>query len=542
MEDEKKVEMGGAEASYPAVRNIFSAGLVFGAAFALGIALVLIANPFFNWDASSYLYWARLWLNGVPLYGPAIQEANPPLIIWISAAPVGIARLLGCSSVIVAKICCLLACAASALISTRLLYRRTNLNAAWVRAFGLAVFLLLISLPTLDFGQREHLLALLFTPYIVSCLKPSARIARNRSGHFEQIAIGIAAGLAISLKPYHLVTLAAVEMASVDGRRLRERFLRPELIALLLTGATYLMVVRIACPAYYSAVAPLLHEVYWAFSIPHTADAIFSSFCAPPDLAILLLIFAIPIFLLRYTRALQITRLPILFYAAGAGAYVAYLLQWKGWTYHRLPAELFLSYSVAAIVIQAAQHFQYTPLGQFRPNTLAVIAGIGLLLSAYVGNFRYGTAKTLEANLDGQVLKSAPRGSAVYVMNISLLLPFYLIEERHLVWGSRYVDLWTLPAIIRSGPDYPGPTRRLPAAEAEKLAAGLRQAMSEDLAHFAPRTVLVRKCSEEFPCQAIEGADLNLVDWFSQSPPFQRVWSNYVYSETRDGYDLYRLR
>ncbi len=74
--------------------------LAIGAAL-LGCILCLL--PAAGQDQMWFLMMADRWLHGATLYGPLLFDSNPPLIVWLSAVPVAIAKLLHLSTTTAGK-------------------------------------------------------------------------------------------------------------------------------------------------------------------------------------------------------------------------------------------------------------------------------------------------------------------------------------------------------------------------------------------------------------------------------------------------------
>src|SRR5580698_2928796 len=116
-------------------------------------------------DIAWLLYVARRWMAGRTLYVDVV-EVNPPLIVWISAIPLEIARWLDVGPQFVAKPVFVAAVLACAWWAASLLRMQGNLFAERLPVFA-AIGSALLILPGADLGQREHLLVAAFLPYLV---------------------------------------------------------------------------------------------------------------------------------------------------------------------------------------------------------------------------------------------------------------------------------------------------------------------------------------------------------------------------------------
>src|SRR5581483_4715908 len=126
--------------------------------------------------------------------------------------PVGLARVLGISTITALVLCVLALCAATTAWTSALLRRlegtRHRLGAAlWPALVGFA----LIVYPMHSFGQREHLLLVFTLPYAAAAaLRAGGRDVPPGTG--TQAAIALYALLGIMLKPYFVTVPVALEL------------------------------------------------------------------------------------------------------------------------------------------------------------------------------------------------------------------------------------------------------------------------------------------------------------------------------------------
>ncbi|HEX9200808.1 MAG TPA: hypothetical protein VF865_14690, partial [Acidobacteriaceae bacterium] len=197
--------------------------------------------PAVGHDQMWCLYVAQRLLHGTTLYGPRLLESNPPLIMWMLLLPSGAARILHLPQSLVFKLFVLATGAATAFTSLHLL-RRFPSPPAKTRLWALAFAFVCVfgAIPARDFGQRDHLLAVLFLPYVLAtALDAETSPAPSRLRLWMLIAIVIVAGVGISLKPHHLLVPAAIEAALLLKRSRTQNtlraILRPAPVALLAT-------------------------------------------------------------------------------------------------------------------------------------------------------------------------------------------------------------------------------------------------------------------------------------------------------------------
>ena len=223
-----------------------------------------------------------------------ILDINPPLIFWLFGAARAVAAVMSVTPETVYRIFVLavtLGVTWSAVALTR------------DRRWALALPLVLIVLVGRDFGQRGHLILALLVPLVLRPAVPS------RSA---ELAIGIAAGLAICLKPF----FAPVWLGLLIARR---RLTLTDL-AIATTGTAYLGAVLVWAPGYVEMV-----EVFGPVYRHFESVGVFELVTRPETLG------AIAVAGLAYLAGER-----RLVWAAAAGL-VAFLVQGKGWSYHVYP-------------------------------------------------------------------------------------------------------------------------------------------------------------------------------------------------------------
>lgn len=515
---------------------------LFGLLLAVGSALVLYCvvrechSAYLHRDPASYLYEASQMLAGVPPYSARLAETNPPLILWISAIPVALGKLLHLSCILVLKLGMIAFLGGVAAWCLRLL-RRSRVPQDGLDSRTLALFLLAIPLVFLltqpdAFAQREQMLTLFLLPYVIGVSSG----ATEEMGKAERIALGVAAGLAICLKPFHLCTLACLELLMLLVHRSVRRLFRVELLALVLTGVAFIAAVWLFVPQYFRQL-PLLREVYWAFG-NYTAAAMLLK-PGRKDEVILLLAWACWWGTRRWLRRPVV---PAALLASATGAALAFALQHTGWPYQQYPECVLLYLGIAWLAIDLivprvsgilAKSWREPAFWIAAPLCVALAAGLAIKYKRYIR--RHEGPVPIASQFTPY-----PANTPVYTLATGIG-PFTEVLQHHLVWGGRFAHLWMLPAIVRNeeGPqDTTMPFKTLPPATVTALAAMLRQEAAEDLEQERPLVVAVAQCSPQIPCQGLD-RPLNMLQWFSQDPRFAEQWARYRKLTTADGFNVY---
>jgi hypothetical protein len=206
-------------------------------------------------DDVAWLLWvARKWLDGRDLYVDLV-EVNPPLVIWLYAVPAAISHWLNVAPKLVATLFFAFILLISAWWTASLLKGRAPLFGRRAPVFSIIAILLLI-LPGVEFGQREHLLAASVLPYI-------ALFVRSLEGEKEPLLAAAVAGafaaLGCAMKPSYGLALVLVEAIGVlrGHRKLR---LAP--LAFMGTTGLYGIGVLVFEPDFLTRAVPLALALY----------------------------------------------------------------------------------------------------------------------------------------------------------------------------------------------------------------------------------------------------------------------------------------
>jgi hypothetical protein len=503
------------------------------------VFLIRLFNTRLGHDQMSYLLEAQRMLSGYELYGTRISETNPPVIIWFSALPVLMAHLFHVSPVVFLRIIvlfiicgCIAWCAA--------ILRRGAAAITTPAALAIVTFAILLALFSIGrylFCQREHLLLILLLPYLLAV----ATGVVNRLSFIERCALGCAAGLAIWFKPHDVLVLVGLELfLALQSRTLRHLF-SPELISSILSSALILGCVYVFAPLYRQTL-PLLFDAYWAMG---TINAL------PLALNLHKYILAGFIFLsvlLFFRRSLRDPATPIALFVCSVAAFVACVIQHNDWSYHRYPHEALLLIAFAYLFTDLLAPFlvRFMADGHLQRQAAFVVCGLvagALCFVAFKPRNLLPPPFHTDATPVEDYLVQYPRSTTVYVFSTNVLYSS-AAYNLGLNWGSRFVHLWMLPAIIQNqmGPvSSASPFKRLPPERVAYLADLQRAESADDLNYWKPSVVLVQQCTAEKECGGMEGKNVNIIGWFIQNPEFAAAWSHYQKQPGIDNFDIYKL-
>ncbi len=279
-------------------------------------------------DIAWLLYVARKWLAGQRLYTDLV-EVNPPLIIWIYAIPAWIANAVGLPPKWLAVPGFATMVLGAAWWTANLLRDQGAIFARRTPVFC-AIGTLLLALPGVEFGQREHLMAASVLPYLAGmAIWLNGGSLPRRQG----IAVGVLAGLGCALKPTYGLAFVLPELVGW----LRHRpVLRAAPVAGVIAALLYAVSILIFCPAFLDHAVPLALALYGGTDVT-VLDLIQKATSLLLGDAVLCMIW-----LLCYRHPNQRTSFAeamftvLMCFALGATA--VYFLQGKNWFYHRIPA------------------------------------------------------------------------------------------------------------------------------------------------------------------------------------------------------------
>ncbi|KAA2214855.1 hypothetical protein [Teichococcus oryzae] len=461
-------------------------------------------------DDLAWLIWvARQWLRGEELYVD-IVEVNPPLIVWISAIPVLLADALGVTAKQVAIPLFGGAAMLSAWVSARLLQGVSPVFRNPVPVFTCIACVLLL-MPGVEFGQREHLLVMGMLPHLAILVRGLEGLPLRPGA---AVGGGLLAGLACGLKPRYLLCILAVEAAGWLHRGLRVRM---ALLAALLAAGLYAFSILFWFPAFIERAVPLALTLYGG------TDS------APLELVaeswMLLLGLGVCVLLTwRTPRGTPASGLMLVLTAFAAAATVAMFLDGKNWFYHRIPA---MTGVVFALLFWCADAVLYRARAmRFRPVLLA-LAALPLLLFAQDTSARfYGRLvlavepdQTVEVRLERLIRREKVRSYVAFSEWIGLGFP--VVNNTGVTWASRFDSMWALRGELWKA-------RRDGVAPEEWP---IRHWVVQDFMEGCPDLVVVDRRGDAMNYPAILA---------QANPGFAAVWARYRQIAVVDGLQVYR--
>ena len=446
-----------------------------------------------NHDTAWYLYVAQGLRGGGELYRDYV-EVNPPLAMWLTVPVVMLSGAAGLSPAVTLKGVFFAITAASLLLTWRYLNMFGGLPKWTARIILLLLAAALLFIPGFSFGQREHLLALLFMPWFM------LRVARSHGAQVsiaEAAFIGVLGAVAICLKPHAILAPLALEAMLLRHRSFRTMF-APENLAAGVFAAFYAVAIMIWCPLFLSEMLHLGVAAYVPYYGFDAANIIVAG--ARPALVMVLGL------ILIYLAKGPMRELASLAFAAAVGFLAAFFLQSKGFYYQLIPAQVFAAASgifALAGILDSQNHGEAR-----RSPVVPAIAAFAIAMLSFSSQVYFYRGAQFSPYLRD--------AKSVFIASTNLYNGFPLVVRENLVWGSRFPALWLTPYVAERWQDGPLPD--------DPIIAFALEALVTDLQNFHPDVVIINQSPAQ---EYIKGGTFDYLKFMDLDPRFKAIWSSY---------------
>ncbi len=493
----------------------------------LAFVLVTVVRSPLKDDVAWLLWVARKWLAGRELYVDLV-EVNPPLVIWLYAIPAGIADWLGTAPKLVSGPFFALILLGSAWWTASLLRGRGPLLERPLPVFSLLGTLLLV-LPGVEFGQREHLLTASVLPYIALFVRA---LEQEREPRLQGAAIGAFAALGCAMKPSYVIALALVEAV---GFLRGHRRLRVAPVAFVVTTVLYGLSVLAFEPNFLARAVPLALALYGGTDTPVWHILLKSWNLLLGQAVALLLCWRSDETLGRHSLFLR--HLFLVLVAFGIACTVLFVMQGKDWFYHRLPATtatvLALILWLTVVLRAQAGRLSTRALGvtppalPWRRLKAPVFVAVAALLAfgvADVQRVHPWVIAAAEPNLSTEVrlakLIKHQKARTYVAFSEWIALGFPVVNDTGVSWASRFDLMWALKGEIWRAQQEGRAPKEWP----------IRQWVAHDFVAGCPDIVVVDA-----------RGDINYVAVLSASDgDFARAWAQYRQIAAFDGLRVFK--
>ncbi len=482
--------------------------------------LAVILLPPLNHDVAGLLAFTGRWLDGEDLYTELI-EVNPPLILLMNVPAVLLGRLLPGGPVLALQLLLLAACAASALLSLRLLAAEQEAGPMERAGLGIGLAMVLL-IPGAEFGQREHIMMVLALPYL---LLTARRIEGRPAPPGLALPIAALAAVGFALKPHFLAFPLLLE-AWVLWRRGRGALRDPVPWIMAALWLLYLVVLLLWFADYLMRVVPLARADYLAVFPAGWVTILLTDRVLP----FLLLLLALGLIALRRRLGTQAMVLALV----GLASVPVAIAQQKGFGYHTLPlrmAALLLLVLVGLRLLDRALPEAMARRGAGAARA-AVAWGLGCLAmlgaEAPWAQLHYQGS---EPDQLAELFTTEAAGQAILVLSpaVSGIYPALNYAEARNILPT--MTIWPLQAHYIHCP----PPARLTPAGMDRDQRWFFQTAVARFAQERPRLLVVAPDQQRAGCEPFD-----LLRYFSQHPLFVRTLRDYRPGPGVLGYRVWR--
>lgn len=503
---------------------------VLGALVAVSLAaeLTSYARP----DIGFLLDAAGRVLDGAKLYVD-IVEINPPLIVALNLPAVLLARAFDLSPILVYRLGFAVVLLGSLGLTARRLRTVLPDDVGLRQLLLLLVAFALFPLSAQDFGQREHLLLAVATPYL---LLGAARALGRPVDWREALALGLLAGIGFALKPHFLLLWIAVEayLRFAPGRPRPAWGLSPESVGISLVLVTYGAAIFTLTPDYLR----LIRLVAGAYS-QFLHDSFLHLLVTGPGAALSLLA------LLAFVALRRRAGHPELWHLLALGVLACFLsgaAQQKGLRYHFYPSFALGLVMLGLVTADARAPLQRSVQRIYRAIALAVVIAAVVVVTVQNVAQVAGLGRNDEQARFRELVQlvhthaSAPRDH-LYVMSYHIGSTYPLVNYSGVPSASRFPQLWILAAEYLNDLKADRPLRYHTPAEMSPSERYLNQAVLADLERQSPKLLIVLRHARDLPVNGYRR--LNYLAYFGRDPRVAAILDRYQWIADVGDYAVY---
>lgn len=484
---------------------------------------VLLRNSM-NYDIAWLVVAAERMMAGGASMAKDAYDPNPPLSFIFMMPPVLLAKLLPIPVYTLTTLYFFGFVAYSIWALQKILSHFKALNENDSRVFLTAYAAAFLILPTMDFGERDHILLAGLLPFILLQLLLTDNVVVPRK--FQGLVF-IAGAVLILLKP-HFGILPALLLLHRAIKRRNPFPVLSDLDVITLAAATlgYIALIWFAFHDYATVIFPDALALYAPLrNLDLMGKAGFY----------LGMIAVFPALYMFLPVAPEKRRFVLFLFFASAACLIPYTVQARDYWYHLLPS-LTLYVVALAMTVQTLCDHKWTG----KPHWVAT--GLGAIIAAYIliplnTIFpSHAQFKNLEIT---KLVSDCPQPCSYFMFNdnIGIIHPTDLYTNR--IHASRFSALWFLPPLYAGLNDDPSddivdlPREKLLALR-DKYAA----MVGEDFNRYQPKIVFLGRFQ-------LNDASPDIFDFpafFSSDPTFAAEWKNYHFERqiTINARDYYR--
>jgi hypothetical protein len=509
------------------------------ALFCVGWALYNVAaNPLeINHDVAAYLQVATMLLEGAVPYVDVV-EINPPLIWYLSIIPVEVANLTGLSAPLAAKLLLITASLLSSVAINYLLLKALAEDRVTAAVTALVPLLMLVVLDRVhEWGQREHLFALAFLPFIIiRCLRYTDRPVSQVLVFVVSVAMGFV--FALKAPQFGVIWFISEAYLLFRYRRLSALFsaeIRWVALIVLLYAAHFLFLPDLSRENFFFRYIPLIAAGYSSYARPFAELIIAIGVNAVVPVTITFITIGVAY---RWPTGLKKDLVVIGCLMAGVTIMVMFA-QGKGWGYHAIPAWFGASFASSFWLAELLKKWSgFISLPNTQQNTdrmasllLVTVFAVACVMmpKGYVGSVKtpFHTIETYTA-----------KGDAVLCVGSSLLPAYPMLVQTERRAGSRFISTFPISMLYQnSTQDASEPSGyKLDQAYTEEEARFLAE-LASDIATKQPKLILIdARSSSRLPDGFL------LPEYVVNSSELSGVLQDYSWVAAEKGFKILRLQ
>lgn len=478
-------------------------------------------NTYMDGDSAIISHTAAMMLQG-ETYTHAIFEPNPPLIFYLHMLPLIMSKITGIKIIYCLPISLLSLIFICVACSHYLFKKLFKNNAPLIYSMSYTFAVILLLMPVVAFGQREHLFLMLTLPYL---LLAACRLDKISIRPSFALLVGLMAGIGFSIKPFFLPTLLLIELLLVLRQKKFWGWVRIESVMASLLIVLYVLSVIVFFPMYWQVVLPLWMSYYQSIVQPWWVLFFYPYF----------LFCCAALLLSNITKKNeQNASLKAVFRFAIVGCLIAFLIPRVVWYYHVFPA---FSLSCLYFVLFIQELADKVTKSSARVMNLLRIAVMGLavfsmpiLASVWgtVSRVSYFHSDNPLRQLTGFLNRQGPNTSYDF---FSMTLHLYDLEyySSAIYVGNVSFFGWEYNRLS---------PQRYSKAYRDKILLSMLNIVRHDLDDKKPQFVIVDIPSS----QILLKQRIDYPKEYSRNTHFRKAWSHYAYSTTIGPYEVYQRK
>ncbi|MFA6240750.1 MAG: hypothetical protein WC655_07470 [Candidatus Hydrogenedentales bacterium] len=518
----------------PARMRLYAAAAFLASSCAVVYCAFFAGYPI-DHDGAVMLQVGEIMRNGGVPYRDII-EITPPMAPVVHIVPVLISELTPISLPVAFHLCVTLVLALSCWQVWSLLGLWKPPFSSMRRLYFLSGWLLAtVSLQlTLDYGQREHLFALMLLPWLLCRI---ARYEDTRVPYSVAISLGIVASPCFLFKPFFLAVVIAIEFVLLMRSRNFRKLATLENALLLCWGAAYFIYLMTlpqdARQELFGLLIPLLakhYNAYWG-DFFHIQNILTYAW------VVAVVAFAAAILRGRpaHVRFHALMLFLTVVFCAGA-----YWVQGKGWFYHQIPMRLAATAMLAFVLCSHQLPIGYG--GSAQPKGLVVVLSGAILLclpaaAFLISGIEYRIDRITYTNeMTAKIRQYAAPGEFVTFICTDVRRNYPAMIYAGVSLGSRYDVDFMIPMVYHGVESKP--MQRISYRSASEQTDEERlylKRKAEDIARFRPKLVAI---DTEFGAQALPAA-FRLDQYLEDIGWRKSALADYRYVENFCAFSLY---